>query len=280
MPVDNSGGRTHFFCALPSEAEALIRAFQLKEDQPPGLFRRYQSASGLYCLVISGSGRLNAAAAVAWHLAGARAAPADVWLNIGIAGHGRHPLGGMYLAHKITERQSGRHWYPQIVAQTDLASAPLITLDRASANYEEALFDMEASGFYEMARRAGTAELIHCLKVISDNAEQPVGALNAGRVKALIAAQIDQIKAFVLALQTLSRELAAASAPPAAYQGFIDRWHFSQTERVQLLRLLRRWQLRLPGENPLQSVRGGQTAREILHGLRQALEQQRFKLHD
>lgn len=280
MPTDNGGGRAHFFCALPCEAEALLRAFRLREDKPAGLFRSYQSACGLYRLVITGIGRLNAAAAVAWHHAVAGALPADIWLNIGIAGHRQYPLGAIYLAHKITERQSGRHWYPQLMVKTDLDRAALITLERASADYREALFDMEASGFYDMASRAGTAELIHSLKIVSDNAERPAGAIHAGRIRDLIAARIDKIGQFVHALQTLSRELAAVAAPPAEYQRFINHWRFSQTERVELLRLLRRWQLRLPEKNPLQSVEGCRTAGEILRGLRQNLAQNRFDLHD
>ena len=282
MRVDNPGGRVHFFCALQCEAEALIREFRLKEDKPSGLFRGYQSDCGRYSLIISGIGKLNAAAAVAWHhaRAGVAASPADVWLNIGVAGHRQHPIGAIYLAHKISDLQSGRRWYPQIMVKTDLDSAALITLEQASADYRDALFDMEASGFYEMASRVGTAELIHSLKIVSDNAEQPADAINAGQVRQLIAARIEKIRLFVSALQALSRELAAVSAAPAEYQGFIDRWRFSQTQRIQLLRLLRHWQLRLPGEKPLQSVQGCRTAGEILHALRQTLKQHGFHLHD
>ena len=62
---------------------------------------------------------------------------------------------------------------------------------------------MEASAFYQLAIRLGTAELIHCLKIISDNTEQNTATVNADKVKKMIAAKIQTIEQLIGLSQTL-----------------------------------------------------------------------------
>ena len=192
----------HIFCALPCEAQPIVQHFKLTELQQFGLFRIYQSTDKQISLTITGIGKLNAASAVSYHHACLGSQASDIWLNIGVAGHKDIAVGEARLINKITDEQDKSCWYPQILFNSTCESAPLITLDSPSTDYQEALFDMEASGFYQMAIRLGTAECVHSLKIISDNHKQATSTVNADSVKKLIIAHTRTIENI---LNSLSR---------------------------------------------------------------------------
>ncbi len=184
----------HIFCALPCEAGPIIQLLKLTELKQFDLFRIYQSKDKQSSLTITETGKLNAASAVSYHHACLDTQASDIWLNIGIAGHESIPVGEARLINKITDNQDKTSWYPQILFKPPCDSAPLVTLDNPSTDYQDMLFDMEASGFYQIAIRLGTAECIHCLKIISDNHTQPTSTVNADSVKKLVIAQIETIE--------------------------------------------------------------------------------------
>ncbi len=268
----------HFFCALPCEAEPLIRYFRLSRLNPFDLFPIYQSEDKRFSLVVTGIGRLNAAAAVAWHHACLTTGKADIRLNVGVAGHDSYPVGEIYLAHKIVERQSDKVWYPQIIFKPTIGSAALMTLDSPSMAYDEMLFDMEASGFYQMSLRLGHAELTHSLKIISDNTRQNTSTVSADRVKHLIAKRLGNINGVIEALTPLANEIAPSMLPE--YQHFIEKWHFTQSQRTRLHRLLRQWSLHLPEQKPMRFASSLKSGREVLHKLQNTLNETGFSLHD
>ncbi len=184
----------NIFCALPCEAQPIIQYFKLTELKQFNLFRIYQSKDKEINLTVSGIGKLNAAAAVSYQHACINTDPGDIWLNIGVAGHATIDVGEARLINKITDEQDDINWFPQINFKPPCDSEALITIDKPSGDYQDALFDMEASGFYRMAIRLGSAELIHCLKIISDNDEQPTSTVNADDVKKIIATHKETIK--------------------------------------------------------------------------------------
>ncbi|MGB1800427.1 MAG: hypothetical protein ACPHLK_06315 [Gammaproteobacteria bacterium] len=270
----------HIFCALPCEAQPLIQHFKLTELKQFNLFRIYQSEDKQISLTITGVGKLNAASAVSYHHACFNTSASDIWLNIGVAGHKDLSIGDMLIVNKITDERDETHWYPQIVFTLPCDSISLITLDKASTDYQDSLFDMEASAFYQMAIRLGTAELIHCLKVVSDNTEKSATTVNADKVKKIIAAQISSIESIIERLIPLSTEVSEIIAEPPHYQCFIDKWHFTQSEKLQLSRLLRQWAVRFPNEDPMQIAIENNKGKQVLISLSKKIKNTEFMLHD
>jgi len=270
----------HFFCALACEAEPIIQHFKLTGLNQFDLFRIYQSKDKQTSLTITGIGKLNASSAVSYHHACLNTSADNIWLNVGVAGHASIPVGEARLINKITDSQYKSCWYPQILFKPPCDSTSLITLDNPSTEYQVALYDMEASGFYQMALRLGTAELIHCLKIISDNHEQPTSSVNAEYVKKLIAAHTSTIDCILDSLKPLVTDMTSIIKEPEHYQTFIELWHFTQSERIQLSRLLRQWTVRLPNEDIMQSITDLKTGKSVLKELKNKLTESEFVIYD
>lgn len=270
----------HFFCALSCEAQPLIQHFKLDELKQFDLFRLYQSKDKQFSLVITGIGKLNAASAVSYHHACFNTSIADTWLNIGVAGHANIPVGEARLINKITEQQNNACWYPQILFKSPCSSAALITVDMPSDDYQTALFDMEASGFYQMAIRLGSAELVHCLKIISDNHEQATSTVNADGVKKLISNHINTLENILESLKPFTTEISEINSIPEHYQTFIEKWHFTQSERIQLSRVLRQWSVRFPEKEVMQTVLNVTNGKSAIKLLQRTLAQAEFSIHD
>jgi hypothetical protein len=270
----------HIFCALPCEAQSIIQNFKLTELKQFNLFRIYQSKDKEINLTITGIGKINTAAAVSYHHACMQTNTSDVWLNIGVAGHANIAVGEARLINKVTDEHDNTHWYPQIIFNTPCDSANLITLDKPSTDYQDVLFDMEASAFYQIAIRLGTAELIHCLKIVSDNSEQSTETVNADKVKKLIAAHTKTIEDLINALKPMSNEIRSIISEPDHFQYCIEKWHFTQSERFQLSRLLHQWAIRLPETDVVKSVDNSTTGKAVLNTLRDKINTSEFVIHD
>merc|ERR1712164_4650 len=72
-----------------------------------------------------------------------------------------------------------------------------ITFSKPNYNYSNILYDMEASGFFLAANKFSTKELIHSLKIVSDNESLSSQTFNKEEIKELIRANIDEILDFL-----------------------------------------------------------------------------------
>ncbi len=231
--------------ALQCEAKPLINHYKLKGVSTPSGFRVYENQQ--IRLIVAGLGKVACAAACGYLYARAGEQQDEAWLNVGIAGHATAAIGTPVLAKKITEQSSGLSWYPPWVLEFDCQRENLLTLDQASEHYDEqCCFDMEASAFYATASRFSTAEVVQSLKIISDNRAQPASGIHEKQVLALIEQQLPMIDQLIQQLDALSIECQQQHARPAAFDGFIEQWHFSRYQQNQLQSLLRRWQALSP----------------------------------
>lgn len=244
----------NFVVALKAEAAPLIEHYGLRARAPKGLFALYESSheTGGVALVVSGVGKTAAAGAVAYLHAVTGEPQHAAWLNVGIAGHRDHPLGALWLAHKITDVAANRNWYPPQILSSTLTGCELLCVDAPEAGYNrDALYDMEAAGFYAAACRCSTAELVQCLKVVSDNAQSPANTpgnpLKARDVEALVAAQLPAITGYTEALDKLARQLQSWQLPDDELRPYLQHWHFTVTQRHQLKTLLQRLRALQPG---------------------------------
>jgi len=185
--------------ALPAEAKPIVERLELERVQPDWGFPIYRRE--LVALVVSGPGKVNAAAATAalGALNGWR--KKAIWVNLGIAGHAERRVGEVLLASSIRDSGSGQVWNPSLLAVPPFPADCLLTLDSPDLTYEhEGMVDMEASGFFPTACRYSSCDLVQVLKVISDNRSNTAEGLGAKRTRSLVAGLLEPLELLVSSL--------------------------------------------------------------------------------
>lgn len=250
--------------ALRAEARPLIERFGLSRAGDDAPFARFTGEQDPVELVVCGPGKVSAAAAVA-HVGAF--VPSVAWLDVGIAGNAHHPLGSVHLAHRVRDDASGRAWFPPLVFRPPCPTAAVTTVAEPCIDYpDDDLYDMEAAGFYEIAARHAPHELVHCIKVVSDNRDHPARLLDGARVTALIGDNLDTICAVIDELAALATEYRRLHDEPPGLDELLGAARFSATRRRQLRRALRRWAVLRGDIDPVDWVRrrDARSAAEIL----------------
>ena len=230
--------RVTIVAALPSEAEAIAQRFGLSCvcEQP---FTVYEGTDT--CVIVSGIGAEQSAAAVGF-MAGRRTrAERDIWINCGIAGHRSLALGTPVLADKVSAAGVEDTWYPSLLFDAPCRTGEIKTFDRAISAYPQApCCDMEAAGFMAAATAVAQSECVHVLKIVSDNAQSDLGRITRAFVRELINDNVACLTALVERLRGL-----AALLPVGPHDGALDamlvRWHFTYAQTAQLRRLHARY---------------------------------------
>ena len=228
-----------FVTALASEARPLIEHYRMEPLE--GAFRLFGSEG--YRLVISGIGKVAAAAATGYVHARSGEAPYGVFLNVGIAGHRSRAPGEIFQTHKVLDAATNAVYYPTLLGFKELEGAAVTTVDTAEHEFSaDTLYDMEASAFYAAALRFSTSELVQCLKVVSDNRKTGTGGdgLSKEHVSELISTHLPIIDRFAAHSLALAAELDPLRRHPESLEGFQNRWRFTTSEKRQLSRLLTR----------------------------------------
>lgn len=207
-----------FVVAFQAEARALVERFGL-EPAGEGPFSIYRGKDAW--LIVSGPGKAAAAAATAYlHLVSGGEMD-RAWLNVGLGGHSARAVGEGVIAHKISDGASGASWYPQLIVDSPRPTVPVLTVERVEEEYSLPwVYDGEAAGFFPTACRFSVAELVHCFKVISDNADATLSRRMSGTfLEHLIARNLGDLEAFARGLADLAEELARLSAIPIHWPG-------------------------------------------------------------
>ena len=133
---------------------------------------------------------------------------------------------------------------------------------------------MEASAFFETAQRFTSGELVHCLKIISDNPQNPIENFDLKKIAGLVESQLECIGQVAATLQELSQQLAELQATPTSYNDINAHWDFTVTQQHQLRGLLQRWQTLMPTRDIVdEDLLDFKKSKEVLHYLEQQLLQ-------
>jgi len=190
--------------ALRCEAKPIIDYYRLTKSTEQNPFDIYLKENML--CIISGIGKIKAAAATAWIARLNSHNNPIAWINIGTAGSAERPIGTPIWINKISDIESNQQYIPVPIPSSKIESAHCQTLSQASTDYHpKRIYDMEASAFFETARLYSCVELIHCLKIISDNSSQQTGRDKA-RISALINLNIVQLTSFAQSLIDLRNQ--------------------------------------------------------------------------
>ena len=82
----NSPPSIRWLVALRAEAKEIISQYELKSFEHEGPYQIFKSKKYDIWLIISGIGKVNAAAASAYLFLKSKATPWSIWINFGIAG--------------------------------------------------------------------------------------------------------------------------------------------------------------------------------------------------
>ncbi len=263
------------FTALACEAKAFINQFKLKKDLTHHPFTLYTNEKII--LTITGTGKIAMAAAVAYSLALFESIENPVLINAGIAGHQTAALGKLFSVHKVTDIDSGKNYYPQSIIKNAGSSLALCTVSKPNLNYEDnCLYEMEASGFYEISTRFTTAERIHIFKIVSDNQRIGIETINAKKVTAWMTASIEEIATVIEKLQALTVNLPGSNSHD--YALLQAAYYFNVNHSHQLKALLQRWNVLTNGAELNFSHIKFQHAKAVLQWLQQQIDLQDFRL--
>ncbi len=268
-----SGLPCYYFAALLCEAKPLINYFKLKKEYSVNAFSIYRNIDTT--LTVTGVGKAAMAAGVGYTLALFPAKRLPILLNIGIAGHCTHELGTAFVIDKISDQETGRSYYPQLVTSPPCPTHTLVTVAQAQVGYaSNAMYEMEASAFYEIATRFSSSELIQCIKIISDNQESPSTQIKPVQVSCWVSDALPLIEKYGQQLSALASMGQASDT--TTYTEIIEQWHFTNSEKIQLNVLLNKRAV-LTKHRPLDLAGMQQpSAKEVLSYLRNEIDGETF----
>lgn len=225
-------------CALLCEAKPLIGAFDLKPFKSASLFPVY--TNGSLFLVVSGMGKVKSSAALTYLYSVTGERPFSAWLNLGVGGHPRGPIGWGCLAHQVIDKSSGQTFYPSITWKTKTPKATVYTVDQVENEFHfEGVYEMESAGFCSAAFHLTVAELIQCFKIVSDTPSIPPRK-DPDFVEELVASQLESIQEIIRNLRGGQNELISRGQVADQLIPFTDRWSFTETQLYQLQRALQK----------------------------------------
>lgn len=272
-------GELNWVVALMPEAQVVIDSFQLRHIETKSrIFPVYESGDGAVRLVVSGIGKVNAAAATA-----VLASTADAghrgggWINFGIAGCSESRYGECLLASKVTDEGTGRAWYPVATwrKRFDLPRISLTTVDRPVFDHAavDGIVEMEAAGFFPIALRQSSVELTQVVKVVSDDPSHPVAQLNRETVASLCAKAWPTLEIWLSAFREILAQESGLAADPKGFIRWMTCGRFTVTQQHQLKRLLQEWEALTDRAAPEPSVSAD--ASSALRFLRNCLAERR-----
>lgn len=230
--------RLNLVVAHKLEAQPLVAQFALKQISASPLV--YENTSGLR-LIVSGQGREASAAAVAQLFRVNGQDNAAAWLNIGIAGHQTKAVGEALLANKIVNCAGGSTIYPVPVC-SGLLSGEVHTVDVPETSYpNNVAYEMEAAGFFAAAAPLTSIELVQCLKIISDNAQQGTDQVSKELVEEVISANAELVGQCIEEILELQDRYQKIVFLPDEYHHIAAHIHLTATQKNQVKRLCQRY---------------------------------------
>ena len=226
--------------ALPEEARPVIHHYRLKRFHDINAFPVYGNED--IRLIVSGIGKLSSATATGY-LSGINGSDeSSAWINVGIAGSANIPVGQAVLAHQLIDDVSQQKFYPTIFFDTNLTTSTVTTVSSPQSEYlADSMCDMEATGFYSAALRFCSSELVHCLKIVSDNKSFHVDSVSKNIVVNLVEQNLEEIGRLSSLMLDNSRLLDAGNRGDDVRSHLNSKFHFTVSQQAQLTTLLQNW---------------------------------------
>ena len=166
----------YIFATLYKEAEAMIHAFKLKKVCDNSKFQEFMNEESGICLVVTGVGCIPAAVAVSCVCTKYEVKEEDFLVNIGTCAS-LEPVGSIFLCNKITDENTGRTFYPDILFKHPFMECELYTYGKIVSGglleqkQETSVYDMEAAAIYQAGAYFFSPHQMSFLKIVSDNGQ-------------------------------------------------------------------------------------------------------------
>lgn len=184
----------YFLCSLYKEAEEIISYFNLKKISYISSFQEFEG-DGIK-LIISGTGKINAACAVGYIMSQGKPNKEDILINVGICGSDIRSEGEAFLVNKVIDVDSGQKYYPDIIIKHPFKEACLETGSKIVKHGDiKDLCDMEGSAFYKSASKFLYQHQIVIIKIVSDTANNEL--VTGEYIKRIIGKNLENIKLFI-----------------------------------------------------------------------------------
>ena len=258
--------------ALEPEAKPLIDLFGLNLLSNNLNFPVYINPKSGHALVISGIGSSKAAAAATYLKMLFNVQRYVAWINIGIAGFYEEPIGQLFQAIKVHDTARKTSYFPGFRLSKIVKCQTLHTVAQPETKYSEAvLFDMEASGFCEIASMFSCNELVFVLKIVSDTPKSPMSLVSREAITQLIYRNKNKLRETISRIETLvNDEKKRLHVPEEVYQYF-ERYHFTQSNRYRFLQAYKKWKSAFPDGKLARTLTAGNSASELISNLESEL---------
>ena len=258
--------------ALEPEAKPLIDLFDLHPLSNNLNFPVYINPKSGHALVISGIGSSKAAAAATYLKMLFNVQRYVAWINIGIAGFCEEPIGQLFQAIKVHDTARKTSYFPGFRLSKIVKCQTLHTVAQPETKYSEAvLFDMEASGFCEIASMFSCNELVFVLKIVSDTPKSPVSSVSREAITQLIYQKKNKLREIISRIEKLViDEKKRLHVPEEVYQYF-ERYHFTQSNRYRFLQAYKKWKSAFPDGKLAPTLAAGNSASELISNLESEL---------
>ena len=258
--------------ALEPEARPLIDLFDLRPLSNNLNFPVYINPKSGHALVISGMGSSKAAAAATYLKMLFNVQRYVGWINIGIAGFYEEPIGQLFQAIKVHDPARKISYFPGFRLSKIVKCQTLRTVALPETTYSEAvLFDMEASGFCEIASMFSCNELVFVFKIVSDTPKSPLSSVSKEAIMQLIYQNKDKLLEIISNIEKLvNDEKTRLHVPEEVYQYF-ERYHFTQSNRYRFLQAYKKWKSAFPDGKLARTLATGNSASELISNLESEL---------
>jgi len=171
------------FVPMYAEAAPLIEKLHLKRTELFGNIQTFSNEDIL--LAICGTGMLNAAVSASAVLARNEAGARDFLVSYGSCASQKKTK-GLYLLHSLKDQNTERTYYPDILYQTNLEEASLLTgsgIYQKNFSFTEDLYDMEGASIFHAASFFMGPHQMLFFRFVSDDGE--IRAMNSEVMKSL-----------------------------------------------------------------------------------------------
>ena len=259
--------------ATEPEARGVRRLRDLDQLVCRKPFGVYRNQGGTEWVVKTGIGALSCAAGTGFLMGFFGEEDELAFVNVGIAGSQQGEIGAAYLVHKVIDVAENKSFFPGVTRFGRAATETCRTVTEPSSTYpEQGMYDMEGSAFFRMAKLRTDIDSISLIKVVSDTATRPFSELNLANVEPLILGAETLVNDVAEKILDAVKTVSERRQSPIGFQSMTKTFDFSVSERIQLEKLLRRWALLRPTENP-SVVTAGFEKKEVLPYLTSTLDE-------
>lgn len=270
---------TAIACALYSEAKPLIEKLKLRPDTSAKGFKIFFNEN--FILIVTGVGKASALMGAAYLFGRYFSERPSLenyfkiscFVNIGIAGHKDLPAGELILGHKVSSFSKKESYYPLILFDFDGKTKEIITNDSIECLYEkDSIYDMEAFYLMQASSRFLNFELIHFIKIISDNVKKEPNSVTGKEIEGLISSNLNRIEQILEKIKKVAETKSNLHEEEDGSE-FFQKWHFTLTEKYQLEDILNRLKvLSIPLSAEAPSLSTCKSAKEVLSFLQEKVK--------